>query len=360
MGGIVGQGTTYDLPNYTGELFSVSPQDTPFLSAIGGLTGGESVNGNPLFTWQYYSLRDAESDRQRAEGATATAEQRKRYTAHNVVEIHQEAVELSYTKLAAFNQIAGSGSNHPQGGSLPGSNPVSDELGWQIRQQIMQKARDINLTFIVGEFANPADNQSARNTRGLIEAIEDGVTTDDGSGSGSGAEVNKANVTDAEGAALSETIVLNAMQQAWENGGFAVDETRTLLANATQKRALTKVFIKDAGYAEASRNVGGVNVQTIETDFGRVNIMLDRAIPTDTLIIASLEQCKPRFLEIPGKGHFFVEPIAKDGASVKAQLYGEVGLEYGNPLAHALIDGLATTPPVDSGSGSGAGSGSGV
>jgi len=333
MSGITGQGTTFDLPNFTGELFSVTPQDTPFLSSIGGLTGGRSVNGDPLISWQYYDLRDAESDRQRVEGGSVDPEQRVRRTDHNVVEIHQEAVELSYTKQAAVNQVAGSGSAHPHGGSLSGSNPVQDEMAWQLRAQLVQKARDIEVSFLTGTFANPASNATPRRTRGLVAAIERGVVDADDN-------TEKANVVDGGGADLTEEVLLNALQEAWENGGLMIDETRTAIVNAYQKRKLTEVFITDKGYAETTRDVGGVHVSVIETDFGRVNIMLNRHASTDQVVVASLEQCVPRFLEIPGKGHFFVEPLAKSGASDEAQLYGEVGLEYGNPIAHALIDNL--------------------
>jgi hypothetical protein len=44
MAGITGQGTTFGLPNYTGELMQISPSETPFLSAIGGLNGGKAVH----------------------------------------------------------------------------------------------------------------------------------------------------------------------------------------------------------------------------------------------------------------------------------------------------------------------------
>ena len=54
---IDGMGTTYNLPNYTGELFGASPEDTPLLSMIGGLTSGESV-ASTLFEWQGYDLRE--------------------------------------------------------------------------------------------------------------------------------------------------------------------------------------------------------------------------------------------------------------------------------------------------------------
>jgi hypothetical protein len=43
-----------------------------------------------------------------------------------------------------------------------------------------------------------------------------------------------------------------------------------------------------------------------------------------------MEQCRRFFLEVPGKGHFFAEPLAKTGAKDRVQLYGEVGLQYGN------------------------------
>ena len=91
---------------------------------------------------------------------------------------------------------------------------------------------------------------------------------------------------------------------------------------------------------EATRNVGGVSVQTIETDFGRINIMLNRHMPNGAIQIVSLEECVPRFLEIPGKGHFFVEPLAKTGAADSDQLYGEIGLEYGNERKHAKLLGV--------------------
>ncbi|MBN0039381.1 DUF5309 family protein [Cellulosimicrobium cellulans] len=321
MPGITGQGTTFNLPNYVGELFAASPEDTPLLSSIGGLTGGESV-GATLFEWQGYDLRDAQDDRQRLEGADApTGEARVRYNASNVVEIHQEAVSISYTKQGATKQ-RGAGATAVTVGStvIP-----ADELAWQLQQQFKQIARDVELTFWTGTYARPADNTAPRKTRGLIEATTTNVVT---------AEY-AAGAT--PGSALTEELVLDLMQEVWENGGIQEGETRTVGVNAGLKRVLTKIFIKDRGYEEQSRNVGGVNLQTFETDFGRVNIMLNRYIPTNVLQVASLEELKPAFLEIPGKGHFFAEPLAKTGASDKVQIYGEIGLNYGNERKHGKI-----------------------
>lgn len=318
MAGITGLGTTFNLPNYVGELFNVSPEDTPFLSAIGGLTGGVAVNST-VFTWSSYDLRDAADDRQRLEGADApTAAGRVRAAGSNVLEIHQEQVSVSYTKQAATNQFAGTAP------FVGGPNAVTDELAWQLQQEFKQIARDVEKSFISGTYQLPANNSSARKTRGVLQAIE-------------------TNVVDLNDAVLTADDVLDLMQEVWENGGIQESETRTLMVNAALKRKLSELFVTDKNYQEATRNVGGVNLQTIETDFGRTNILLSRYVPADTIIVASVEDCAPCFMEIPGKGHFFAEPLAKTGASEKVQIYGEIGLRYGNERKHGKIVNAAAS-----------------
>lgn len=318
MAGITALGTTYNLPNYVGELFNVSPEDTPFLSAIGGLTGGRSVN-SVVFTWSSYDLRDAADDRQRLEGADApTTAGRVRAAGSNVLEIHQEQVSVSYTKQAATNQFAGSAP------FVGGPNAVTDELAWQLAQEFKQVARDVEKSFITGTYQLPGNNSTARKTRGLLEAIE-------------------TNEVDLSDAVLTADDVLDLMQEVWENGGIQESETRTLMVNASLKRKLTDLFVTGKSYQELTRNVGGVNLQSIETDFGRTNLVLSRYVPEDTIIVVSLEDCAPAFMEIPGKGHFFAEPLAKTGASEKVQVYGEIGLWYGNERKHGKIVNAAAS-----------------
>lgn len=315
MSGIVGMGTTFNLPNFVGELFQITPSHTPLLATIGGLTGGKATD-QKLFEWQTYDLRDPKNP-DNLEGQDApqpTA--RTRQNVQNTVQIFHEAVSLSYTKQSAKGQRNG----------LPGTNPVSNEMGWQIAQHLKQIARDIEYTFIRGRFAYPADNSAPRKTRGLLEAIQSNVVTlDNGSG---GARQ------------LVEDDILDLMQMAWEKGGIQEQETATLICNAGVKRQLTKIFVTDKNYQEQSRNVGGVNLQTFETDFGRVNVMLNRYMPTSELVVASLEVLSPVFLEIEGKGFLFEEPLAKTGASDRNQIYGEVGLEYGWEGQHGKITNI--------------------
>lgn len=320
MAGITGLGTTFNLPNFVGELFNTSTEDTPFLSAIGGLTGGRAVNST-VFTWSTYDLRQAEATRQRLEGADApTAEERVRAQASNCLEIHQEKVSVSYTKQAATGNFRASSTSDP---FVQGSNAVQDELAWQLQQAFKQVARDVEKSFLQGTYLLPPDNGQARRTRGLLQAIS-------------------TNAIDAAGAALTEDLVLDLMQRVWDNGGIQESETRTLIVGSSVKRQLSKIFITDKSYQEQTRNVGGVDLQTIETDFGRTNIMLNRYMPAEQLAVVSMEDCTPVFLEIPGKGHFFAEPLAKTGSSENVQLYGEIGLDYGNQQKHGKLYGLST------------------
>lgn len=397
MAGITGQGTTFNLPNYVGELFALTPTDTPFLSSIGGLTGGEAADAT-LFQWQGYDLRDAQDDRQRLEGANApTAEARVRFNVMNVVEIHMEAVELSYSKMGGTGQYASTGGHANQVG-ISGSNPVLNELDWQIDQAIKQIARDVEKSFLTGTFSNPGTNATARKTRGIVEATATNVSTHGtlvgtatiatngtftitAHGLTVGDQVTLTTLTtgavgvvkvdtlyyvltapDAntftlaarpggptitfagtggatvyEATPLTDTLVSNLLQQVWENGGIQEQETATLMCGASLKRALTKIYITDRGFQEQTRNVGGVSVMTIETDFGRLNVMLNRHMPTSTLQVVSLEECTPVFLPIPNKGFLFVEELAKVGGAEKRQIYGEIGLKYGNERAHGKL-----------------------
>lgn len=390
MSGITGLGTTYNLPNYTGLLFGLTPTETPLFSAIGGLTGGAQSTSTE-FEWQTEDLRSANQN-VALEGATApTAQERVRGNVTNVVQIQQEKVSVSYSKIAAYGQKAGSNNAAP--------NPVTNEVDHQVELMLKQMVRDVEFSFINGLYQKPSDNSTARKTKGIIAAATSNTTqkgtlsaalsaaTDtitegstpvaDGNGIvfvsvgvATAIEINRVYYVVSKlagsfkvaatpgGAAITigtatvqyilpsssataNTDVEDFLQKVYDNGGLTESSTGTLIVNSRQKRAISAAYASAYGkYVESSRNVGGVNVTTIETDFGVLNIMLNRFVPQDAIIVASLEQMTPVFLEVPGKGHFFAEPLAKTGASDEVQLYGEVGLAFGNEKAHGVIRGL--------------------
>src|SRR5664279_3117759 len=175
-GNITGVADTFGLPNYQGQLFGLTPYDTPLLSAIGGLTGGRQTESTQL-EWQTYDLRDPSAGRARLEGAAApTAEARVRGVVRNVVEIHQEVVAVSYTKQAAIRQYSTPGTApFISAGDDGQENPVTDEMSFQLEQAIKGIALDVNYSFWNGEFQNPTTNASPRQTRGVLQAITTNV-----------------------------------------------------------------------------------------------------------------------------------------------------------------------------------------
>lgn len=396
MSGITAMGTTFNLPNYHGELFSLTPADTPLLSAIGGLTGGGQTDATE-FEWQTYDLRNP-SQRTRTEGATApTAEARVRANVKNVAQIHQEKVSVSYTKQSATGQFAGA--------NISGTNPVTNEMDFQVEQAIKQIARDVNWSFMNGRYYLPSDNTTARKTRGLLEAISTN-RTDKGSNVASGASSATDTITPASAHSLSvgDKVVFTSVgdstaivpgtvyyvssvsttvsfkvaatsggaaitvgtssanidyhslstsdlsvddinvfaQGVYDNGGLT-DGLGTFVVGSAQKIALTKAYASAYGKVNpfiSGEKIGGVSVDYIDTDFGRLNIMMERTAPRDSIVLASLSQLRPVLLNVPGKGVFFEEPLAKTGASDDVQIYGEIGLEYGNERAHGVLRGL--------------------
>jgi len=392
MSGITGLGTTYNLPNYTGLLYQLTPIETPLFSAIGGLNGGGQTTSTE-FEWETVDLRDA-SQPENTEGATApTAQARARGNVTNVVQIHQEKVSVAYSKLAAVGQKAGSNNDL--------RNPITNELDWQVRTMLTQMVRDVEYSFIRGVYQKPTDNTTGRKTKGLIAAVSTNskdvkgsalptvtaTASTDNIGStahgltdgdsviftsltgGAGLSTNmpyyvvsaatntfKVSLTkggtaidittDASAATayalttLTTTHIDDLLQSIYDNGGM--DDTTTLLLNSSAKRAITSAYASAYGkFVESSRNLAGVNVTQIETDFGLVNLMLSRNVPKHQIVAAQLGMCRPVYLEVPDKGHFFAEPLAKTGSSDDVQLYGEVGLAYGNEKAHGLLSGIA-------------------
>jgi hypothetical protein len=385
--------STFTLPQYAGELIQLAPEDTPFLSAIGGLAleDPDLLVASTQFFWQTEDLPTA-AQPAITEGQPPTVTEQSRNYGSNVAQIFQYGVSVSYSVLGANQQLATIGTGQ--------TNPISDELTHQIMLKIPTAKRDINYSFLNGVYQLPTDNTTGRKTRGLLAAITTNAvsalatgqsftvaatgdaSTANGHGFANGDQVVLSALTGATGLVagteyyvrdvttntyklaltlggaaidvtvdgsgtvqksqlLTETMVLDLIQGVFTTRGVRQDWEPTIIVGAAQKRKLTKTFITDKNYREMSRNIAGVNVQQIETDFGLINVMLERMQPSRTLTFAHLRPCRPRFMLIPSKGFLFVEPLAKTGAAENYQLYGEVGLEYGDESLHAKLTDLS-------------------
>ncbi len=319
-GGVAGFGS-FNLPNFVGELFKLSPLETPFLSLVGGLTGGERAVA-PQFTWQDTLHRApalTHASRKAIEGADAAFSAQTRSERQNVCEIFQYGVELTYTKQAATGLLGTSGASPATGAeSILGNQPVQNEMAWQLQVKLEQAALDCEISFLTGTFAYPNDG-TARQTQGIIGAITD-VAKD----ATVAADWDGVTATDPVGG----RVLLNELMTALYDNGAPMGSL-TLMTGAAEVNVIADAFQDGGNLQPRSMSAFGVNLQRVETNVGAVNIVINRHIPDGTVLILNLANMAPKFLPIPGKGHFFLEPLAKSGSYDRMQLYGEIGLKYG-------------------------------
>ena len=313
---VTGLGTTWNLPNYAGELFTADPTQTPLLSMIGGLTGGKQTKNFEFPTAVLFDYPDAKqpeiTEEASAKAPTASAIARKQES--NVIQIHQEVIDLTYFKQSNSGRFSGiNGSNQ--------TNPI-DEKAWQIQQKLIKIARDVEFSFINGKYQKATAANVANKTRGMLELAATVSTVDASSGK------------------LTTNMIKALMLEMADNGAYF--NNMVLFAGAKQKQKITDLYEKQLGYNQgAPRNIGGMNITEIETDFCKLGIVWDRFMPDDSILIADVAHIAPVFQEVEGKGVLFEEELAKIGASDRIQIYGQIGLAHGPAFLHGAITNLA-------------------
>lgn len=320
MANVNAAATVWNCPNYTGELYLIGANKTPFLNMIGGLQGGRvRTVGDFQFPLAQPWALESPSQPAITETASLTAPDPWTYVRDqdvNTVQIWQRKISVSYAKQSVTGQITADSTT----GLVDGSDaqPVQNEKDFQINAHMRQLAVDIDYTFLNGAYAQATSAAVAARTRGIIT----GATT---------------NTVDASSAALSKGLIDELLREMAGNGAEFLQPV--VFAGALQKQRLSEAY----GYAPEDRNYGGVNIKQIETDFAVLGVVWASNIPADTLLIADIAFCSPVFLPVPEKGVLFYEELAKVGASENGQIYGQIGLDYGPEEMHGTITSLATS-----------------
>jgi hypothetical protein len=147
--------------------------------------------------------------------------------------------------------------------------------------------------------------------------------------------------TVAASSAQLEKAHINELLRGMASGGAKFGRM-TIFANAFQKQKLSDIY----SFVPTDRNVGGANIQLIETDFGMFEVVFSRFAPAATLLFADLAYCNVVTQPVPGKqympdGLFLMEQLSKVGATEKWQLYGQLSIDVGASDLHGTITGLA-------------------
>lgn len=307
--------TSFGVLNYSGMLFNKGNVRTPLSSIIG--SKAKTTNHVEFVTGQEYTAGGDGSQPEISETASLTAPDASVVTREqktNVTQIFMEAVGISYAKQSNMGTLSGINIENQQ------ANPVN-ELDFQVAAKIQKVNRDIEYTFINGVFNKATSDATANKTRGLVSAITTNVT----------AMGNKPlGLWD-----IADMVKKVYSANAPTDGLCLWCDAITLFqinADAVQN-GLTVV--------PAAREINGIALSSVVTPIGVVYLYLGECLPAGTALLLNLDVIAPVYQPVPGKGNFFLEPLAKVGAGEKYQLFGQIGLDHGPEWYHGKFTGIS-------------------
>ena len=297
-------------------LFNKGNTRTPFLSMIGGKT--KYTSSVEFVLGQEYT--SAEGDIPNiSETASLTAPNasyitRKQNT--NVTQIFQDAVAISYAKMSNMGTLAGANIAGQE------ANPMN-ELDFQVANKMKTLARSIEKTFIQGKYNKATTDAEVNKTRGIDEAIV-------------------SNAVDAKGKALDIWMV-NDLVQKIDKANGDISNLTLWVDNTTLNQINGNAVEMGVEVGAFRSNEYGIQIRDLYLPTATVHIAQGQFIPEGTAYLLNFDAIAPVEQPVPGKGNFFLEELAKTGAGEKYQLFGQIGLDYGNEAFHGKITGISTT-----------------
>lgn len=279
------------------EIALTSPTDTPLTTLLMGR--GAVVPANDItVSWRERKLNETRGTL-KLEGAEAGDPiKSSRSTLSNLCQIIEKVTQVSGTAQAL----------NPKG--------IGKSFEAEVNDRLIETKRDLEWYFLNGTKAAGSESVP-RQMNGLINLV------------------NTDNVVDAtEG--LTEELMLNAMQKMWDHGSQGEYYT---FVNAGTKRLINKLITTGANIRVNTTNglnqVMGITVQKIESDFGTLNLVLDRHMDANTMLIVDLDQVEIAEL----RGTFF-EMLPKAGDYFKGHILNESTIKLLNSYAGAKLTNI--------------------
>jgi len=268
---------------------NVSPKDSPFFSLIGSNAGGSRLKENVTD-----SLAAANKDNALAEGGTFSDDTiGTRSTESNYMQIFDKVINVTGTQEEVLKY----------GG-------VKSELAYQVKKRFTELATDVEEAFIQGVSAS-GTTAVARKLNGLVAKITTNTATADITGA------TWTGTSDANLAAFEDS--LNDMfDQMWTTG----QAPDTVLVGGDRKRRISKLSTKVTRNVEAERKTQILSINVYDSDFGTVNVILDRYVPDANILAVALDMWEVSYLR-----RFTQFKLAKTTDSTRIAIVGELTLD---------------------------------
>lgn len=273
---------------------NISPVDTPMFS------GFKRVKASATYVeWMTESLAAAASNA-KIEGADYSfTKPTSRTRVGNWTQILSKTFEVSETQEAVDK--AG----------------VEGEYARRLENAMKELGRDVEYALVNGT-GNSGASGTARSLKGVLAFITTTVET----GSGTGTQ------------ALTEAMFNDALQAAFVQGG----NPDTVYANGWQKRKISSFSTPSTRNIDAENKKLVAAVDVYESDFGLIEVKLDRWMPTDK--VAILE--KDKFAVAVLRPIKVDNEVARLGDAKRGAIVGELSLISYNQAASAQITQLTT------------------
>lgn len=276
------------------EIKLTSPTDTPLTTLLMGR--GAIVPATDItVTWRERKLNETRGTLKKEGADAGDPIKSSRGSLSNVCQIIEKVTQVSGTAEKL----------NPKG--------IGSSFNAEVADRLIETKRDLEWYFLNGVRAE--ENESTpRQMNGLINLV------------------NAENVIDAT-AGLTEVLMLDAMQKMWDHGSQGEYYT---FVNASVKRKLNDL-LKNAANIRVNITNGlsqtmGITVQKVESDFGTLNLVLDRHMDVKTMLILDLDQVQIAEL----RGTFF-EMLPKAGDYHKGHILNESTIKLLNSYSGAKL-----------------------
>lgn len=285
------------------EIALTSPTDTPLTTLLMGR--GAIVPATDItVTWRERELNE-DRGTLKLEGAEAgNPILSSRGSLSNLCQIIEKVTQVSGTAEKL----------NPKG--------IGSSFNAEVADRLIEVKRDLEWYFLNGTKASETTT-TPRQMNGLLNLV------------------NSGNVLNGIDGKFGEELMLDAMQKMWDHGSQGEYYT---FVNASVKRFINNLLKSGENIRLATENglnqTLGITVQRVESDFGVLNMVLDRHMDINTMLIVDLDQVQIAEL----RGTFF-EMLPKAGDYYKGHILNESTIKLLNSYSGAKIINIGKTTP---------------
>jgi len=307
---------TYDVSTIREDLqdalISISPTDTPFMTAI----GRKSVD-NTYFEWGVVELASADSANRVVEGESAPGNDAATNAVRqaNYTQISDKVVEVSDTA----NAVNGAGN--------------AQTTAKQVAYKLKELKRDMETMLTANVAASAGASGTARQTAGLPAFLrtnaDRGVSGADGTTSGTGtAGYVDAAATDGTQRTVTEALLKSVIADCWDQGA----EPSIVLCGSSQKQTISTFTGNATKYKDISDKTLSAAIDVYVSDFGELTIVPSRFSRSRDVLVLDPNYARVAYLKPTSQ-----KELARTGHAERRLISVEYGLQIDNEAAHGVV-----------------------